>query len=316
MEGNKKHKDRVFRKLFGYEKYKGNLLELYNALNDSNYTNPDDLEINTLDDVFYMNMKNDVSCIIDWNMAIYEHQSTWSYNMPLRGYRYSAELYNDYIVRNNLDVFRRKLIKIPTPQYYVFYNGNEKRPDREVLKLSDAFMVPCKDGEFEWTATVLNINAGHNEELMSKCSILREYAIMVSKIKEFLAESLELKGAIKKAIDYCLDNNVLKEFLQDHRSEVEDMLWREYNEEETMAHWKEDFYEEGEQHGLEVGRANGEKIKLIKLVCKKLVKNKSIEEIADDLEEDVSTIEKICNVASKFAPEFDVDSIMEALEKE
>ena len=99
MEGNKKHKDRVFRKLFGYEKYKGNLLELYNALNDSNYTNPDDLEINTLDDVFYMNMKNDVSCIIDWNMVIYEHQSTWGYNMPLRGYRYSAELYNDYIVR-------------------------------------------------------------------------------------------------------------------------------------------------------------------------------------------------------------------------
>lgn len=138
---------------------------------------------------------------------------------------------------------------------------------------------------------------------------------MVSKIKEFLAEPLELKDAIKKAIDYCLDNNVLKEFLQDHRSEVEDMLWREYNEEETMAHWKEDFYEEGEQHGLEVGRANGEKIKLIKLVCKKLVKNKSIEEIADDLEEDVSTIEKICNVASKFAPEYDVDSIMEALEK-
>ena len=109
MEGNKKHKDRVFRKLFGYEKYKGNLLELYNALNDSNYTNPDDLEINTLDDVFYMNMKNDVSCIIDWNMVIYEHQSTWSYNMPLRGYRYSAELYNDYIVRNNLDVFSSKI---------------------------------------------------------------------------------------------------------------------------------------------------------------------------------------------------------------
>lgn len=98
------------------------------------------------------------------------------------------------------------------------------------------------------------------------------------------------------------------------------MLWREYNEEETMAHWKEDFYEEGEQHGLEVGKeigkANGEKIKLIKQICKKLAKNKSIEEIADDLEEDVSTIEKICNVAGKFAPEYDIDSIMEVLEKE
>ena len=251
MEANRKYKDRVFRKLFGYENYKSSLLELYNALNDTNYENVDDLEINTLDDVFYMKMKNDVSCIIDWNMAVYEQQSSWSFNMPLRGFRYSAELYNEYIIRNNLDIFRRKLVKIPTPQYYVLYNGNEKRPDREVLRLSDAFMVPCKDGEFEWTATVININAGHNKELMSKCSILRDYAILVSKIKEFLKEQLSLKVAIKKAIDYCLKNNVLQEFLQDHRAEVEDMLWREYNEEETMAHLKEDFYEEGMEKGIE-----------------------------------------------------------------
>lgn len=105
---NRQHKDRVFRMLFGYEKYKGNLLELFNALNGTNYTNPDDLQIYTLDDVFYMNMKNDVSCIIDNRMALMEHQSTWNPNMPFRGFRYAGELYNKYVVENDLDLNRRK----------------------------------------------------------------------------------------------------------------------------------------------------------------------------------------------------------------
>lgn len=99
---NRENKDRVFRMIFGYEKYKENLLSLFNALNDTNYTNVDDLEIDTLDDVFYMKMKNDVSCIIDSRLAVYEHQSTWSYNMPMRGFRYSAELYNKYIIKITL----------------------------------------------------------------------------------------------------------------------------------------------------------------------------------------------------------------------
>ena len=146
-----KYKDRVFRMIFGYEKYKENLLELFNALNDTNYTNPDDLEINTLDDVFYMKMKNDVSCIIDNRIAVYEHQSTWSYNMPLRGFRYTAELYNKLIYEQDLDVYRRKMIRLPTPQYVVFYNGIERRAEKEILRLSDSFIMPCSEGEYEWT---------------------------------------------------------------------------------------------------------------------------------------------------------------------
>ena len=182
---NMKYKDRVFRMIFGYEKYKENLLELFNALNDTNYTNPDDLEINTLDDVFYMKMKNDVSCIIDNRIAIYEHQSPWNYKMPLRGFRYTAELYNKLIYEQDLDVYRRKMIKLPTPQYVVFYNGIERRAEKEILRLSDSFIMPCSEGEYEWTATVYNINDCHNNDLMNKCKILQEYATMVAKIREF-----------------------------------------------------------------------------------------------------------------------------------
>ena len=210
---NMKYKDRVFRMIFGYEKYKENLLELFNALNDTNYTNPDDLEINTLDDVFYMKMKNDVSCIIDNRIAIYEHQSTWNYNMPLRGFRYTAELYNKLIYEQDLDVYRRKMIKLPTPQYVVFYNGIERRAEKEILRLSDSFIMPCSEGEYEWTATVYNINDCHNNDLMNKCKILQEYATMVAKIREFRQKGCDLDMAIEEAIEYCLTHEVLKDFL-------------------------------------------------------------------------------------------------------
>ena len=240
-----KYKDRVFRMIFGYEKYKENLLELFNALNDTNYTNPDDLEINTLDDVFYMKMKNDVSCIIDNRIAVYEHQSTWSYNMPLRGFRYTAELYNKLIYEQDLDVYRRKMIRLPTPQYVVFYNGIERRAEKEILRLSDSFIMPCSEGEYEWTATVYNINDGHNKDLMNKCKILQEYATMVAKIREFRQKGCDLDMAIEEAIEYCLLHDVLKDFLLEHKSEVADMLRMEYDEARTMNHLKEDYYEEG-----------------------------------------------------------------------
>ncbi|WP_455951025.1 hypothetical protein [Eubacterium sp.] len=185
MEYNRNHKDRVFCMIFGYEKYKGNLLDLYNALNGTNYTNPDELEINTMENVLYMSMKNDVSCIIANNMALYEHQSTWNPNMPLRGFLYFADLYNKYVSTGSLGIYREKLVKLPTPQYYVFYNGSANMPDRQLLRLSDAFMEPPRQGEFEWTATVLNINYGHNKKLLSNCKTLSEYAILIKTINEY-----------------------------------------------------------------------------------------------------------------------------------
>ena len=125
--------------LFGYPKYKKNLLELFNALNGTNYEDENELEINTIEDTIYMGMKNDVSCIIQSNMAMYEQQSTWNPNMPLRGILYSARLFSKYIKTNELNIYNEKLIKIPTPQYYVFYNGKKKIGDKVILKLSDAF---------------------------------------------------------------------------------------------------------------------------------------------------------------------------------
>ena len=314
-EANIKHKDRVFRMLFGYEKYKENLLELFNALNDTAYTNPDDLEINTLDDVFYMKMKNDVSCIIDNRIAIYEHQSTWSYNMPLRGFRYTAELYNKLIYEQDLDVYRRKMIKIPTPQYVVFYNGIERRAEKEILRLSDSFIMPCSEGEYEWTATVYNINDGHNKDLMNKCKILQEYATMVAKIREFRQKGCDLDMAIEEAIEYCLTHEVLKDFLLEHKSEVADMLRMEYDEARTMNHLKEDYYEEGVKDGKMRGEAIGVMKAKVSLICRNLSAGITAEQIAEFMGEDISFVRKICDAIGDNPSECDVDEVVRKLSK-
>ena len=316
---NMKYKDRVFRMIFGYEKYKENLLELFNALNDTNYTNPDDLEINTLDDVFYMKMKNDVSCIIDNRIAVYEHQSTWSYNMPLRGFRYTAELYNKLINERKWNLYSPKVIKLPTPQYVVFYNGKQKRPDKEVLRLSDAFIVPSREGEYEWTATVYNINDGHNKELMNKCKILQEYATMVAKIREFQQKGLDLELSIEEAIEYCLTHEVLKEFLLEHKSEVTDMLRMEYDEAKTLESYLEKGQEIGREEGEIIGEKRGKVIGEMKtkvsLICRNMSVGITAEQIAEFMGEDISFVRKVCDAIGDNPSECDVDEVVRKLSK-
>ena len=304
---NRKYKDRIFCMLFGYTKYKKNLLELFNALNGTNYEDENELEINTIEDTIYMGMKNDVSCIIQSNMAMYEQQSTWNPNMPLRGILYSARLFSKYIKANKLNIYSEKLIKIPTPQYVVFYNGIERRAEKEILRLSDSFIMPCSEGEYEWTATVYNINDGHNKDLMNKCKILQEYATMVAKIREFRQKGCDLDMAIEEAIEYCLTHEVLKDFLLEHKSEVADMLRMEYDEARTMNHLKEDYYEEGVK--------DGEMKTKISLICRNLSAGITAEQIAEFMGEDISFVRKICDAIGDNPSECDVDEVVEKLIK-
>ena len=239
MNVNKKYRDRLFRHLFGLPENKGALLSLYNALNDSNYDNPDDLTIYTLDDVIYMNMKNDVSLMIDDRLTLFEHQSTINPNMPLRGLFYFARMYERYQRDSNFRIYDTKLHKIPTPQYYVFYNGAADAPDKTVLRLSDAFIHRTETGDFEWSAIMLNINYGHNQELMDKCRVLHDYAAFVDKVQT-LKQNNPLEIAIDNAVKWCIENDVLSEYLAAHRAEVKDMMLTEYDEKEAMQWFKEE----------------------------------------------------------------------------
>ena len=291
--------------VFGYEKYKGNLLSLYNALNDTCYTNLDDLEITTMDNALYMSMKNDVSCIISNNLALFEKQSTWNPNMPLRGFMYFADLYNKYISTGSFGIYRDKLVKLPTPQYYVFYNGDRDMPDKQLLKLSDAFIEPPREGCFEWTATILNINYGHNKKLLSNCKTLSDYGILIKTINDYKQKYNDINAAIENAIDYCIEHDVLKDFLLERKTEAMHTLLTEYDEKKTMEYLRQDAYDDGV--------TEGEMKLMVSLICKKLSKGKSFNQIADELEEDVSKIKEIYDVAKDFAPEYDVKKILEKL---
>ena len=246
---NNKHRDRLFKKLFGAEENKTNMLSLYNALNGSTYTDEAQLQIYTIEDVVYLGMKNDVGYILDSYISLYEHQSTYNPNMPLRGLLYFAKMYEKYIAQYKLEIYSSALKKIPTPQFYVFYNGEKLLKDKEVLKLSDAFIQPVKEGIFEWTAIMLNINKGHNTDLLEKCETLNYYATFIDKIKEFLSEGHSIEDAVTSAVNWCIDNGILSEYFKMHKSEVVGMVLTEYNEKQVMEDIKKEAYNDGFNDG-------------------------------------------------------------------
>ena len=281
IHGNRKYKDSLFRKVFRKKK---DLLALYNAINGTSHENEDDLEINTLDNALYMSVKNDVSCIIGCTMNLYEHQSSYNPNMPLRSLIYFAQQYNIYTEKRKLNLFSSTLQKIPAPRYIVFYNGVKNEPDRQVLKLSDAFQT--EGGCLECEAVMLNINYGQNRELMEKCRRLEEYAIFIATVRKYAADkALSLRDAITLAIDECIEKGILLDILTEDRAGVYMYILESFDKELYERDLKQDAYEEGLQ--------DGESNKRISLIKIKLAKGKSMEQIADELEETVEDIEKL-----------------------
>ncbi len=204
------YRDRLFQALFGQSKE--NALSLYNAVNRSNYTNPDDLEFNTIADAIFLGVKNDVSFLFSLEMNLYEHQSTPNPNMPLRGLIYLAHLLDGYVKKNDLWIYGSKLIRLPTPHYIVFYNGEEETADQEILKLSDAFEKP--GGCAEMTAVMYNINYGRNRELMERCDTLNGYAALVEKTRVRRKSGLSTEEAVRLTVDECIREGILSEYLK------------------------------------------------------------------------------------------------------
>ena len=238
---NRSYKDRLFKIIFEDKK---ELLSLYNALTGKNYQNPDELEINTIDDVIYMHLKNDMSFILDDWQNLFEQQSTFNPNQPLRGFFYFADLYK--VKYFGKKIYSTRLLKIPTPQYIVFYNGTANMPDRKELRLSDAFQQPTAQPDIEVVAHMLNINYGHNKELMERCRKLKEYAQFIDIIRHYLRENKQWSNeqAISKAIDDCIQNNILRDILQKERLRVMASILSEFDEVGYKEMIKEEAYED------------------------------------------------------------------------
>lgn len=245
------YKARLFEMIF---REKEELLGLYNAVNGTNYSNPDELEINTLENAIYLSMHNDISFIIDSRLSLYEHQSTYSPNLPLRYLFYVSDLYSKMTKNSNLYGSRR--IAIPAPRFLIFYNGREKRAEREVLELSDAFEIQEKEPWLNLKAVLLNINPGYNSDIVNACKTLSDYVIYTSRVREYAGE-MNIEDAVERAITECIAEGILADFLTRYRNEAKKMSIYEYDEERQRIWDREEGKELGKKEGEKIGFAKG-----------------------------------------------------------
>lgn len=287
MPVNFKYKARIFEMLYSDKK---ELLDLYNAVNGTAYDNPEELEINTLENAIYMAMHNDVSFVIDTMLSLYEHQSTYSPNLPLRYLFYISDLYSK--ITKDANLYGEKMIKIPTPKFIIFYNGEEKRAEKEILKLSAMYLSQEDTPSLELEALFLNINPGYNENLKRVCKSLSDYAEYTNRVRRYAKEK-PIEEAVEKAIIECIQEGILVKFLSEHRAEAKKVSIYEYDQEKHLRMERRDAKAEGFLQGKTEGIVAGRNGLLEELVKKKLQKNKSPEIIAEELEEDISVIQTV-----------------------
>lgn len=236
---NREYKDRLFCKVFEDKK---DLLELYNAVNSTDYNDPEALEVNT-------------------------------------GLFYFSRLYEGYVEGQNIRIYGRTQIRLPTPQYVIFYNGTEEEPDCSVLRLSDAFAQKGGEPALECRAVMLNINYGHNKDLMQKCRKLKEYAFFVALVRKKLSDEKARKKAVAEAVDECINKGILRDILVKNRAEVIGMILTNFDQEEYEKTIRDESYKEGVQQGVEQGMEQGIRLGQTDFVVTMLKNGFSPEEI-------------------------------------
>ena len=315
---NREYKSDVFSMLL---EDRARALDVYNAMAGTAYTDPEIIEIHTLESGVSLTVHNDASFVVSMDsvLNIYEHQSTYNPNMPLRELIYFVTIIKKLV--ENKYLLSHKLVKIPTPKFAVFYNGGETRSEREVLRLSDAYENQSDEPQLELMCTVYNINPGNNEDLKKRSQTLREYMIFVGYVNENLAKAKkgdkDYETAIRDAVNRCIAEDILKKFLLERGEDVQKIMMFDLTYEKQMENakreWFNDGVEKGRASGIAEGRtsgiAEGAVRHLVTSVIKKVQKNKTLDQIADELEESVEDIQLIYDIVRKHAPEYDVDAI-------
>ncbi|MDR1948086.1 MAG: Rpn family recombination-promoting nuclease/putative transposase [Spirochaetaceae bacterium] len=260
MGVNIKYKDSVFSWLFGDPDI---LRELYGAIEGVQLPPDVPVTINTLEGVLYKARMNDISFEIgDKIVVLIEHQSTINKNMPLRLLLYIAKVYEKIIGDKN--IYHQRRILLPLPEFIVLYNGTDPYPDESILRLSDSFNDPSELGiakadcmSLELVVKVYNINKGHNEAILRRCKTLEGYSNFIAKVREYEGKVKTKDEAMKLAVNDCIANDILKDFLKANVSEVINMLLTEWNWDDALAVSREEGREEGLEEGLEKGREEG-----------------------------------------------------------
>lgn len=288
------YKDRIFRMVFREKKA---LLALYNAMNETDYENEDDLKVTTLESALYLEMKNDVSFVLYDELLLYEHQSTKNPNLPLRNLFYVSDVYSE--LTKDLFLYGSVPVQIPEPKFVVFYNGLENMQEREVLKLSSLYAKKAEHISLELETLVLNVNVGYNKILMERCRQLSDYAQFVSEVRKRLSKKIPLSEAVNEAVEACIQRGILAEFLSKNRAEVIKVSIYEYDEEKVKRMFKEECMklgmEQGKQLGIEQGKQIGieQGIEQARVIFRLYISGKSEEDIARETGETIEMIHKV-----------------------
>ena len=296
------YKDRIFRMVFREKKA---LLALYNAMNETDYENEDDLKVTTLESALYLEMKNDVSFVLYDELLLYEHQSTKNPNLPLRNLFYVSDVYSE--LTKDLFLYGSVPVQIPEPKFVVFYNGLENMQEREVLKLSSLYAKKAEHISLELETLVLNVNVGYNKILMERCRQLSDYAQFVSEVRKRLSKKIPLSEAVNEAVEDCIQRGILAEFLSKNRAEVIKVSIYEYDEEKVKRMFKEECMklgmeqgkqlgmEQGKQLGIEQGKQIGieQGIEQARVIFRLYISGKSEEDIARETGETIEMIHKV-----------------------
>ena len=277
------YKDRIFRMVFREKKA---LLALYNAMNETDYENEDDLKVTTLESALYLEMKNDVSFVLYDELLLYEHQSTKNPNLPLRNLFYVSDVYSE--LTKDLFLYGSVPVQIPELKFVVFYNGLENMQEREVLKLSSLYAKKAEHISLELETLVLNVNVGYNKILMERCRQLSDYAQFVSEVRKRLSKKIPLSEAVNEAVEDCIQRGILAEFLSKNRAEV---IKVSIYEEKVKRMFKEECMKLGMEQGKQIGIEQG--IEQARVIFRLYISGKSEEDIARETGETIEMIHKV-----------------------
>lgn len=307
---NREVKSSVFTTHFSDPK---NAAQLYSAL-EGVPAEPEDIEYTTLEGVLFLTRKNDMAFTVrNRVLVISEHQSTVNNNMPLRDVIYYGRTMERLL--GAVDIYRSKVIPIPTPEFFVFYNGNQNYPPEKILKLSDSYIEKTNTPMLELFVKVININPPAGHAILKRCRPLYEYSWFIQKVKEHTKTEPDRDAAITRAIQDCIKTGIFAEFVQKHGSEAVNMLFTQFNLEDAKKIWYEEAFEDGEEQGLATGRSQGKILSVIELVQRKLRKGKTAETITEELEESLENVERVCEAVEKCGLEADPQDIYDEMQK-
>ena len=304
---NRNYKDSVFVDLFAHDiTAKENFISLYNALHGTNLdAKTTGVQPVMLEQVLYMKYYNDIAMLIDGKIVILiEHQSTINQNMPFRFLEYIARIYEKITTKD--EKFGRKLVKLPIPEFYVFYNGKDDYPTESVMKLSDAFMQLGDDSELknqlentnyplEISVKVININVDKENPILKRCEALKEYSEFIEQVRYNIENDVHepFTTAIKEAIK----KGFLSDYLNRKSTEVQNMLLAEYDYDTDIAVQRKEAFEDGiaigEKRGISIGLSQGAQQAKLETAKTLLTFGDSIEKISKVTGLSIEEIEKL-----------------------